>query len=241
MNYIGCSGFMYEHWKGVFYPDSLSKGKWFSHYMTRFNTVELNVTFYRLPREETFRKWYGVTPRDFVFSLKGSRYITHVRRLADVADAVTRFFQSASHLREKLHVILWQFPPQFALDTGRLEKFIRLLRPFGKRNVFEFRNESWLQPDVEEMLRDNGFGYCMADWPEFLQDLPVTADYIYIRRHGSSGKYNTCYTDEELEGDAVKIRAYSEEGVKDVYVFFNNDCRGYAPKNAGRLKMLLEG
>jgi uncharacterized protein YecE (DUF72 family) len=239
MNYIGCSGFMYEHWKGVFYPDSLSKGKWFSHYMTRFNTVELNVTFYRLPREETFKKWKDNTPDDFAFSLKGSRFITHVRRLDDVGDAVTRFFQSASHLREKLHVILWQFPPQFALDTGRLEKFIRLLRPFGKRNVFEFRNESWLQPDVEEMLRDNGFGYCMADWPEFLKELPVVSDYVYIRRHGRKGRYNTLYTEQELRKDSRFISSLRKRGVMDVYVYFNNDYRGYAPRNAETLKEML--
>jgi uncharacterized protein YecE (DUF72 family) len=235
---IGCSGFNYSHWRGRFYPQGLPQKRWFRHYCTVFSSVELNVTFYRLPLPATFDKWHRETPEDFVFSLKGSRFITHVRRLIDPRDPVERFFDAASHMKEKVRVVLWQFPPQFVLNTARLKSFLRLLKDYPVRNTLEFRHESWISPEVSDLCRKYSTGLCMADWPVFNDDLPVTSDFVYIRRHGKAGGYNTCYDRADLKRDARRIRGHLKAG-RDVYVYFNNDASGYAPQNARELMEML--
>ncbi len=236
---VGCSGFMYDHWKGAFYPGDLPKREWFGHYAAVFDTVELNVTFYRLPKPESFRRWYERSPEGFSFSIKGSRYITHVRRLEGTAEALGRFFEPALNLGEKLSVVLWQFPPGFGPEPSRLEEFLRLLRDYRMvRHAFEFRHQGWIVPEVTSLLREEGHAFCMADWPAFANELPVTADFVYIRRHGHGGRYDSCYSSGELRSDAARIRAYLEKGL-DVYVYFNNDAFGYAPRNATELKEML--
>jgi uncharacterized protein YecE (DUF72 family) len=239
MEYIGCSGFMYDHWRGSFYPEGLAKNKWFQYYIEYFNTVELNVTFYRLPKIETFRKWKEMTPKDFRFALKGSRYITHIRRLNDVAEAAEKFFNGALELGKKLSIVLWQLPPNFALDIEKLETFLGILKPYKVRNTFEFRHETWVGEETERLLKKYRCCYCMADWPPYLNGLPVTSTYAYIRRHGHGGSYDTNYSGEELKKDRRRIRSLQKKGVKDVYIFFNNDYMGYAPKNALILKKLI--
>ena len=235
---IGCSGFNYSDWKGRFYPEGLPQRRWLQHYCTVFSTVELNVTFYRLPLPSTFDKWHQETPDNFVFSLKGSRFITHVKRLIDPEAPLERFFEGALRLKEKLGVVLWQFPPKFNLNKERLEKFLRLLREYPVRHTLEFRNESWIVQDVLDMCRDNGVSLCMADWPKFIDDLPVTADFVYIRRHGEAGRYDTCYSNADLKRDAQRIEKYIGAG-KDVFIYFNNDVLGYAPQNANELMEML--
>ncbi len=240
MNYIGCSGFMYNHWKDNFYPGDIPKKRWFHYYCGIFNTVELNVTFYRLPKKDTFTHWRDSTPENFVFSIKGSRYISHIKRLKDVSEAVDRFFERALELGEKLLIVLWQFPPQFRANIRNLEKFISNLRRYHVNNAFEFRNESWVCSDVEMLLKESGYCFCMADWPEFLQEMSITTDYIYIRRHGKEGRYNTWYGDEQLGNDKKMIDRYIRKGIKDVFIYFNNDYMGYAPQNALTLKEMLQ-
>lgn len=240
MKYIGCSGFLYDHWKERFYPTTIPKNKWFQYYVEKFTTVELNVTFYRLPKAETVIRWRNITPDDFAFSIKGSRYISHLKRLKDVPDAVERFFHSAHELGGKLAVVLWQFPPQFSIDLQRLKEFIFLLKQYKRRNAFEFRHESWICTDVEELLREAGYCFCMADWPEFLRGLPVTSDYIYIRRHGHGGQYDTLFSETELKKDRDMIKKYERKGIRDVFLYFNNDYMAYAPKNALILKKLMK-
>ncbi|GMT48296.1 MAG: hypothetical protein IEMM0007_1862 [bacterium] len=235
---IGCSGFMYDHWRGVFYPEGLPKKNWFQYYTGVFDTVELNVTFYRLPKRESFAGWYKKSPEGFSFSIKGSRYITHVRRIKEPEEALERFFDVAVDLRDKLSVVLWQFPPGFGLDLNRLENFLFMLRKYRVRHAFEFRHQGWIVPEVTELLRDEGHAFCMADWPEFINELPVTADFVYMRRHGHGGRYNSCYSLDELRKDAGRIKGYLKQGL-DVYMYFNNDAFGYAPKNAVELKELL--
>ncbi len=235
---IGCSGFMYDHWRGPFYPPSLSKQKYLNFYTERFNTVEMNVTFYRLPPEKTFLHWYTQTPEGFSFSVKGSRFITHIKRLKDPEEALSRFMQRAMNLREKLSIVLWQFPPQFKADRGRLREFVSLFKGYRVRATFEFRHQSWISSETTRILEEAGFSYCMADWPEFNRQLPLTTDYVYIRRHGHGGSYDTCYSREELKADAEMIRDYLRDGM-DVYIYFNNDAYGYAPQNAQTLKELL--
>lgn len=236
--FIGCSGFSYPHWRGRFYPDKLPQKRWFNYYCTIFDTVELNVTFYRLLKPDTFTRWQLESPPGFTFSLKGSRFITHVKRLADPEEPLARFFDGVLLLGEKLRVILWQFPPGFGCNIRRLELFLELLARYPARNTLEFRHESWCCEDVISLCREAGVALCMADWPGFIADLPLTAGFVYLRRHGRGGSYAGCYSHEELLADAGRIRKYLEEG-RDVYIYFNNDAEGYAPENARELEQLL--
>ncbi|MFO0754641.1 MAG: DUF72 domain-containing protein [Thermodesulfovibrionales bacterium] len=234
--HIGCSGFNYPHWKGVFYPAGLPQRKWLEYYTSLFSTVELNVTFYRLPRAETFVKWHDEAPPDFTFSVKGSRFITHLKRLREPEEHLELFFASATGLAEKMRVVLWQFPPSFSLNPGRLEHFLSLLRGYPVRHTFEFRHQSWITEEVVRLCRDHGAGLCMADMPPFLDELPVTADFVYFRRHGAVRGYN--YSDEALGRDAERIRDHLQQG-RDVYCYFNNDAYGCAPRNARTLTGML--
>lgn len=235
---IGCSGFSYRHWRGNFYPDDVPQKQWFAHYQKHFSTVELNVTFYRTPGAETFRHWYEESDPDFSFAVKGSRFITHIKGLNDVEAPLDRFFAPAMELKDKLKVVLWQFAPQFKCNFERLDNFLRLLENYGTRHTLEFRNESWLRDDVVEMCRKRNVSLCMADWPPFVNELPVTADFVYLRRHGMQGSYNGLYSAEELKRDAGRIEKYLERNL-DVFVYFNNDAGGAAPVNAQELAGLL--
>ena len=220
------------------YPEDVPKWRWFEYYCTRFDTVEMNVTFYRLPKPSSFKRWLNSSPEGFCFSLKGSRFITHIKRLKDVEEPVERFFSSVTLLKEKLSVVLWQFPPKMAIDIEALEGFLELIKQYRIRNTFEFRHQSWITKDVQKLLGRYGYSFCQADWPDFNRELPLTSDFVYIRRHGHGGRYNSCYSDEELREDAKRIKGYLKKGM-DVYVYFNNDAFGYAPKNAQTLKELL--
>lgn len=235
---IGCSGFNCPDWKGAFYPEDLPQKKWLEYYCTIFNTVELNVTFYRLPLVKTFEKWHDETPPEFAFSLKGSRFIIHVKRILDPKEPLALFFERALHLREKLRVVLWQFSPGFKIDLERLKTFLDLLGNYPVRNVLEFRNESWMIKRTVNLCKESKAGLCMADWPEFLDDLPATSDYIYIRRHGESGNYATSYSKTALRRDARRLKNYRKSG-KDVFMYFNNDFHAYAPRNARELTEML--
>ena len=236
---IGCSGFSYDHWAhGVFYPEGLARSKWLGHYTKIFRTVELNVTFYRLPLEQTFAKWMRQTPDDFIAAVKGSRFITHIKKLKDPEEPLKRLFERVKPMREKIPVVLWQLPPTFRADAERLRQFVRALKAYKYRHAFEFRNESWMNEEVTDILKKAGHALCMADWPPFLDDLPLTADFVYIRRHGH-GTYGADYSPEDLKRDAERIRAYKRKG-KDVYIYFNNDIQGFAPKNARELMGLLK-
>ncbi len=236
---IGCSGFNYPGWRGNFYPADLPQKKWFEYYCRVFNTVELNVTFYRLPLASTFKKWHDETPEDFVFSLKGSRFITHIKRLIEPEEPLKLFFKRAMNLKNKLKVVLWQFPPSFKINTPRLKRFLKLLKKYSVRHTLEFRNESWISEDVVDLCRENNVSLCMADWPEFIDKLPVTSDFVYMRRHGTDGSYATSYSRAYLKKDAKRIKNYLRDK-KDVYIYFNNDAFGYAPKNARELMEMLK-
>jgi uncharacterized protein YecE (DUF72 family) len=236
---IGCSGFSYRHWRGNFYPQDMPTKEWFAHYMSVFSTVELNVTFYRTPSAVVFRHWYEESAPKFSFAVKGSRYITHVKRLLDIEEPLARFFTPALELKEKLQVVLWQFPPQFKADAKRLEKFLDLLAPYRVRNTLEFRNESWLDPEIIAMCKAKRVSICMADWPPFVDQTPITADFVYIRRHGMQGSYNGYYSTAELEKDAGRIKRYIRDNL-DVFIYFNNDAGGAAPQNAVELGSIVQ-
>ncbi len=236
--FIGCSGFTYPHWRGRFYPEKLPQALWFEYYCSVFSSVELNVTFYRLPKPETFDRWREKSPPGFSLSVKGSRFITHVKRLLDPEGPLERFFDGALRLGEKLRAVLWQFPPGFARDTARLERFLAALEPYPARNALEFRDESWCAEEISELCRGAGVALCMADWPGYINELPVTADFVYIRRHGPGGGYAGRYSLDELNSDARRIRGYLEQGC-DTHIYFNNDARAYATENARELMCLL--
>lgn len=236
---IGCSGFLYDSWSSAFYPEDLPHKKWLSFYTEKFNTVEINVTFYRLLKKEAFERWYKETQPEFTFCLKGSRFISHVKKLKDVELPLATFFNTTAPLLEKLDVILWQLPPNLKLNLKNLEDLVENLKQYHVRHVFEFRHKSWLTKKVFNLLSSANMALCMSDWPSFIDDLPVTADFVYIHRHGDQGGFATNYTTEQLKHDAKRIKEYMKQG-KDVYFYFNNDAFAYAPKNAIELKTILE-
>lgn len=236
---VGCSGFLFDDWKGTFYPDELSRRQWLEYYCKKFQTVELDVTFYKLPEKETFSRWYSETPENFSISLKGSRFITHVKKLKSPLEPLDVFFLRATALKEKFGVVLWQFPPDFKADLEKLRVFLEALSPYKIRNTFEFRDKSWINKKVISLLEKNNMGLCISDWPEFLNDLPATTDFVYMRRHGIDGKGASCYNTEQLKADAKMINRFLKQG-KDVFIYFNNDAFGHAPKNAEQLRNILK-
>jgi len=242
---IGTSGYNYPHWhRGVFYPQDVPQRRWLEFYSGQFDTVELNVTFYRLIKREVFDGWYRRTPKEFLFAVKGSRYITHVRRLRDCEEAVQRFSENAQGLQEKLEVILWQLPPRFIYQKERLTAFSEMVGESSvlskTRHAFEFRHESWFIPEVARLLEGYGFSLCICDSPHLPSTETVTADFVYLRFHGSQSLYGSKYTDEELTRWAQKTQAWLDQGIS-VYAYFNNDACGYAVENARRLREILTG
>ncbi len=237
--FVGTSGFIYKHWgDNTFYPEKLPQRQWLEFYAEHFDTVELNVTFYRLPSEDVFRSWYQRTPETFRFTLKGSRFITHVKRLRDCREPLKLYFKRSRVLKDKLSVVLWQLPPRFRKDTPRLKNFVRTLKAHKSvRHVFEFRDETWFDEDVCGILSEAGMAVCMADWPRFNVKVDVEvsemADFIYLRRHGPKGSrlYAGCYSNDELKKDSQNIKKWLSRG-KNVYIYFNNDAHGWAVKNA---------
>lgn len=240
--YIGTSGYNYDHWRDdVFYPKGLPQNKYLEYYSTKFNSVELNVTFYRLPSARVFEGWKRKTPNDFRFSVKGNRYITHIKRLKDVSAPLGNFAENLKPLRQKTSCILWQLPPGFKASADRLNNFVRDLKKAGFtkfRHAFEFRHESWFTRDIYKILRNNNFCLCMADMPDAPSAEVLTADFIYIRFHGARERYSSNYSDKELKEELSKFKKWLKRS-KGLYAYFNNDAYGYAPKNAMSLSKLI--
>lgn len=235
---IGTSGWHYEHWRDRFYPAKLAKAEWLAFYAGHFSTVELNNSFYRLPSEAAFATWYNSSPPDFSFAAKVSRFITHIKRLKDTEEAVDNFITRARILKEKLGPLLYQLPPNMHRNDERLASFLSNL-PRGMRHVFEFRHESWLEEKVFEILRRYNIGLCVFDMPSFRCPLVATADFAYIRFHGSGSLYSSCYSDEELADWAKRI-ADLPANLTAVYIYFNNDAEGFAVRNAKTLRDYLQ-
>lgn len=237
---VGTSGYSYPHWKEVFYPASLAQSKWLSYYAEKFSIVELNVTFYRLPSEKTFAGWYKKTPSNFKFVAKGSRLITHLKKLSQVEEPLKQFFSRLSRLEEKLEVVLWQLPPSLKANTSLLENFCELVKENSSaRQAFEFRHQSWFVEEVARVLQKYGFASCIAHsnrWP--LGEM-FTTNFIYLRFHGGAILYGSNYSDEEIAFWAKKTKRWLGEGY-DVYAFFNNDAYGYAVANALKLQELVD-
>ncbi len=235
--FIGTSGWHYEHWRGNFYPSGLAKAKWLEFYASHFNTVELNNSFYRLPSEQAFTRWYRSSPPGFIFAVKVSRFITHIKRLREVDEPLQNFLARAGFLREKLGPLLYQLPPDMKRNEYVLEAFLRTL-PQGYQHVFEFRNESWLSSETMALLKRYNVALCVFDMPGFTCPVAVTSNFAYFRFHGSTGLYWSCYRDEELRTWATKIAEASKD-LRVVYIFFNNDVEAYAVRNALTLARFL--
>lgn len=235
--FIGTSGWSYKHWAGRFYPVGIPQARWLEHYCHHFATVEINNSFYRLPSEKTFRKWRDNVPEDFVFAVKSSRYITHIKKLKDPVESTKLFLTRAKFLGDKLGPILFQLPPQLKVRLDRLEQILQSL-PKDLRYCFEFRHTSWFCKEVYDLLRHHNSALCIANSPAFPMVIQRTADFSYFRFHGSTILYGSRYSPEELKSWAKQIQRFLDEGA-DVYVYFDNDAEGYAIMNALELMSLF--
>lgn len=236
--WIGTSGWNYGHWRGRFYPADLPERRWLEFYAERFETVELNSPFYRIPSEASFRSWYKRTPEGFLFAVKASRLITHVKKLRDVQNELNWFFSGVSALGEKLGPILFQTPPSLKTDLKLLESFLNFL-PKGGRYAFEFRHPSWFHPEVYEVLEAFGTTLCVADSPCYPKEEVIVGPFLYLRLHGSKRLYASLYTREELRKWADFIRSAFDKGAKEAFCYFDNDYEAYAVRNALELRELL--
>jgi uncharacterized protein YecE (DUF72 family) len=236
---VGCSGWNYDSWRhGVFYPERCPARRWLEYYAGRFDTVEVNATFYRLPTEQAVQGWVDQTPEDFVFTVKMSRYVTHVKRLRDLEPSLELFYGRIAPLvrSPKLGPVLWQLPPTFHRNDERLTETLALLPP--GRHAFEFRHRSWFVPEVMELLRGHGVALVIGDRPEVhaFQSHDLTAEWTLVRFHAGSRGRRGNYSESELHEWAERIRAWP---VEECFLYFNNDWEGFAPRNALRLRRLL--
>ena len=235
--WVGTSGWQYDDWKDIFY-EGRPKSRWLRHYVTRFPTVEVNASFYRLLSRPAVERWRDQTPRGFVYALKGSKFITHNLKLSRPHPAVERFFEPAEPLLPHVPVVLWQLPPRWKRNPVRLDEFLAEL-PSGPRYAVEFREESWLHDEVFEVLRRHRASHCWLSYRYMPLDLTETADFHYVRFHGlGEDPYWYDYSDDELAPWAERLRAAAEAGC-DSYVYFNNDWHGNALRNGHRLMEML--
>lgn len=235
---IGTSGWHYKHWIGKFYPPKTPASKMLAYYCRYFDTVELNNTFYRLPPVAGLENWRDSTPENFVLAAKGSRFLTHMKKLKDPVPGLARYFERVDVLGAKLGPILFQLPPHWQVDTERLRTFVAAL-PAGYQYAFEFRNNTWDTEEVYEILRAGNIGYCVYDLAGTQSPVKVTARFAYVRLHGPGGKYQGSYSDAALHAWATQIDLWRKQ-LQSIYVYFDNDEAGYAAKDALRLKAMVD-
>lgn len=237
--HVGTSGYVYDHWSGALYPETLPRSAWFERYASLFSTVEINNTYYRLPSEKAVARWKAAAPEGFRYAFKAHRYITHYRRLARPEEPLGKFFRPLEPLREQTAAILFQLPERVPRDDARLRAFLRAL-PHGWRHVFEFRDPSWFAPEVLDLLGEHGAAFCIHDWPAS-RPVPVeaTSSLVYVRFHGVEEPYQGRYGPRRLAPWVDRIRRW-RQGRRDVLVFFNNDERAYAAQDAAWLAARVE-
>lgn len=239
---VGLSGWNYGHWRGgVFYPPRLPASRWLEFYAERFDTVEVNSTFYRLPRVHAVARWVEQTPPGFLFAVKTSRYLTHIKRLRELGPGLELFLERIEPLlgSPKLGPLLWQLPPTFRRDHDRLADALNRL-PTGLRHCIEFRHASWFVEETYELLREYGVALAIGDRPQVneFQAHELTASWTYVRFHGGTRGRRGNYSEAELREWAARLRAWS--ATHEVFAYFNNDWEGFAPRNAALLKRVIE-
>jgi uncharacterized protein YecE (DUF72 family) len=234
---IGCSGWEYPHWRGDFYPDDLPRAAWLSYYASRFDTVEINNSFYRLPEAATFARWREAVPGAFRFAVKASRYLTHMKKLKDPAEPLDRLFSRARALGPGLGVVLYQLPPRWQCDVERLDAFLGELPAVP--NAVEFREPSWYCEAVFSALARHKAALCLHDMPGSVPPRRVVGPFVYVRFHGSGPRYGGGYPASALEDWAGWLTERRHEGLP-VWVYFNNDAGGHAPRDAARLREFVE-
>jgi uncharacterized protein YecE (DUF72 family) len=232
---VGCSGWQYRHWRGDFYPADLPTSRWFDHYAARFDTVEVNNTFYRLPEATTFAGWARRAPRRFVFAVKASRFLTHMKKLKDPEEPLERFFTRAASLGSTFGPVLFQLPPRWPVDVERLEAFLKELRRArrGHRHAIEFRDPSWYTDEVFARLEKHRVALCLHDMEGSASGMRDVGPFVYVRFHGTA-KYSGGYSDGAIANWAAWLRERAGKG-RPVYAYFNNDVGGHAPRDAVRL------
>ncbi|MBC7235733.1 MAG: DUF72 domain-containing protein [Chloroflexi bacterium] len=233
--HIGTSGWHYAHWKGPFYPRDLPDEEMLAYYARHLRTVEINNTFYRLPAQETLARWHKTVPEGFLFAVKASRYITHMKKLGDPAPALV-LLDRVSTLGDALGPILFQLPPHWHGDARRLCAFLQTL-PAGYRYAFEFRDASWYTEEIYAVLQDHGAAFCIHDYHGVESPQKVVGDWVYVRLHGPWGAYEGEYTVQQLASWAEALLAWAKQG-KECYLYFNNDMAGYAAQEAQKLQAM---
>jgi uncharacterized protein YecE (DUF72 family) len=234
--FIGCSGWQYKHWRGDFYPAELPQSRWLEYYAQRFDTVEINNTFYRLPEAETFASWGKRAPRRFVYAVKASRFLTHMKKLKDPEDPLQLFFSRAIRLGPSFGPVLYQLPPRWPINLERFETFLRAL-PKGRRHTVEFREPSWYHDDVFALLKRHRVSLCLHDMQGSASGQHAAGPFVYVRFHGTA-KYSGSYRDDTIEQWAQWLAERVREKMK-VFAYFNNDTGGHAPRDAVRLRDAL--
>ncbi len=228
--HIGCSGFFYFHWKGRFYPEDAKPSDFFKYYQSVFDTVEINSTFYRFPKESTMKRMYKSAKEGFLFSVKMNKEITHIRKFRNIEKELEKFYEEISVLKEKLGAVLIQLPPSIKYNEEFLRRIIDALSPYMKFvNAIEFRHISWWNEKVYEKLRDSNLIFTSVSAKGLPDDVICTSHIGYVRFHGISGWYKDDYSEEYLR---EVLRKINSEDFEEVYVYFNNDFNAYAPKNA---------
>lgn len=240
--FIGTSGFSYSHWENnVFYSEGLPKKEQLEYFAQNFNSLELNNPFYRLPSEKTFLNWQKRTPPDFLFAVKVSRFITHIKKLNQCQNYWKLFLERSLNLGSKLGPFLFQLPPTWKINLSRLKEFVEMIEKNNSkfRFVFEFRHPSWFSPEIYQFLKKyKNISLCSADSPSFSIKEEISGNFIYIRMHGGKILYSSNYSEKELKQLAKQINGYLNKGM-DVYCYFNNDAYGFAVKNAKQLSKIL--
>jgi uncharacterized protein YecE (DUF72 family) len=234
MIFVGTSGWQYADWEGRFYPRDVSRSQWLTYFSARYPTVEVNNTFYRLPGHKTFTRWRDESSAEFVFAIKASRYITHIRRLLDCRDPLRLLWSRCRRLEDKLGPVLFQLPPRFPADPARLRRFCRLI-PSGMRPAFEFRDRSWESDEVFEILCGAGAAFVWADTPGARIPTVVTGGWVYVRFHIGS-RLRPDYSRLKLRRWADRI---SDVDAADCFTYFNNDTGGAALRDAKALGRYL--
>lgn len=234
--HIGCSGWQYDHWKGLFYPEEFPKKEWLDHYKKHFNTVEVNASFYHLPAKSTFDKWKKEAGKNFLFTVKGSRFVTHIKKLNEPVESVKKFYDHAVFLGNKMGAVLWQLPPGLHANEDKLENFCKALDNNFK-NVIEFRHSSWFDEKYYKILKKHKVGICIVSAYGIPEEFLTTSPVAYVRFHGlQSNWYKYNYSDKELKEYSKKIIKLNG---KEIYIYFNNDFEAHAIHNALKLKGIL--